>query len=133
MTRDQQIDKILKSISHKNVHFSHVFRTTIDPNEDERKIDLLWKEMMSLGLIKIAEFSNPEWDIVVIDHKGEHINEAGGWLKNKYLKMEEGHKLHRILEHIMRTDPNKFDWTSSDLIDAFEGALETDEIEYLCQ
>lgn len=47
--------------------------------------------------------------------------------------MTDDQKIHQMLEFMLRTNPNKFDWTPLELMPAFADAISEHEIQYLCQ
>lgn len=126
---------MLKAIGHDGKPFVNLYRQLIDKDEEEGKIDLLMQEMMRDGLIKYEDnYGVPrEWGFVKLDVKGLKVNEAGGWLKVKYETMSDEEKVHRLLGYILDKDPNKFGWTASELMEAFENSMNEFEIKYICQ
>jgi hypothetical protein len=137
MTRDKQIDLILKNVSNEGQHFSVLYQRWIDPSINPRsnnnKVDLLMNEMLGLRLIKYEELSLHEMGVVVIDYEGARINETGGWLKHKLDALTDEEKIHRLLEFMLKSSPDKYSWSSEELQNAFENALDQYEVEYLAQ
>ena len=91
---------MLNAIGHDNVHFSYLYKKHINPKATDSESDSLWKEMTSLGLIRKADFIQEDWDIVVIDSKGDRIRENGGWLNYLADKAEKENKPTAINLHI---------------------------------
>ena len=47
--------------------------------------------------------------------------------------MTEGEKIHRVLEHAIKTNPDQFSWNMDELTPAFDNSLNEYEVQYLCQ
>lgn len=132
MTNDQKKERILREMKFTWQPFSHLYKRLINDSDNEDEIIFpLMDEMIDEGLIKREKGSDPNGELVVLTNKGDKINKNGGLLKSMLDSMTDGQKIHRLLEFMWTTDPNRFGWTPENLIPAFDGQIDENEIEYL--
>lgn len=135
MTTGQKKDIMLNALEFNGKPFTELYKKLIDKDEEEGKIDHLMNEMINDGLIKYEDKNGTprEWCFMILNIKGLKVKEAGGWLKVKYQTMSDEGKVHRLLDYVIKTEPNRFGWTASELMPAFENSLNEHEIRHICQ